>query len=260
MRYFRIASRTWLRKKSRKSGAQKAALWRRSSSTAVPPHFRHFIVEGLARPARSVGGLRRGATRLRSSCPLSFHPGSRGRPVRWVACDEVRPGSVPHAASHSTRAREAGPFGGLLPPLMTGLSSMVSASRTTWSGVISSSPRITRTVSGRMSSSRRTSFTRRPPAISTSRRGFRRMTFIGSPRPSRLRKPGRALDVADLGEMYRVVSSLELPPLREVEIAAVGVLETELARIQRREPLDGLSAPLARGLHGCDQLADHLSG
>src|SRR3989449_9633129 len=151
-------------------------------------------------------------------------------------------------------------FGGLLPPLMTGLSSMVSASRTTWSGVISSSPRITRTVSGRMSSSRRTSFTRSPPAISTSRRGFRRMTFIGSPRPSRLRKPGRALDVADLGEMYRVVSSLELPPLREVEIAAVGVLETELARIQRREPLDGLSAPLARGLHGCDQLADHLSG
>src|SRR5439155_24647076 len=31
-----------------------------------------------------------------------------------------------------------------LPPLMTGLSSMMSASRTTWSGVISSSPRITR--------------------------------------------------------------------------------------------------------------------
>src|SRR5439155_11846733 len=89
---------------------------------------------------------------------------------------------------------------------------------------------------------------------------IRRMTFIVTPRPSRLRKPARALDVADLGEMYRVVSSLELPPLREVEIAAVGVLETELARIQRREPLDGLSAPLARGLHGCDQLADHLSG
>src|SRR5207245_2509510 len=67
-----------------------------------------------------------------SLMPLSFHQGSRGRPVRWVACDEMRPGSVPHAASHSTRAREAGPLGGLLPPLMTGLSSMVSASRTTW--------------------------------------------------------------------------------------------------------------------------------
>src|SRR5439155_1474226 len=133
IRYFRIASRTWFRNKSRKSGAQKAALWRRSSSTAVPPHFRHFIVEGLARPARSVGGLRRGATRLRSSCPFSFHPGSRGRPVvprprpawlpsfhtrsrgapvRLVACDEECRGAGPHASPHSTRAREAGPFGG----------------------------------------------------------------------------------------------------------------------------------------------------
>src|SRR5438132_8866477 len=55
MRCFRIASRTWFRKKSRKSGAQKAALWRRSSSTAVPPHFRHFIGVGSARPA-SLGG------------------------------------------------------------------------------------------------------------------------------------------------------------------------------------------------------------
>src|SRR5439155_22947108 len=41
-----------------------------------------------------------------------YNRGSRGRPVRWAACDEVRPGSVPHAASHSTRAREAGPLGG----------------------------------------------------------------------------------------------------------------------------------------------------
>src|SRR3989442_754835 len=100
-----------------------------------------------------------------------------------------RPAALP--ALHCRRAPEAGPVGWLLPPLMTGLSSMVSASRATWSGVIHSSPRVTRTVSRRMSSSRRTSFTRRPPAISTSRRGFRRMTFIGSPRPSRLRKPGR---------------------------------------------------------------------
>src|SRR5207249_6784544 len=44
-----------------------------------------LIPPGLARPARSVGGLRRGATQLRSSCPFSFHPGSRGRPVRWAA-------------------------------------------------------------------------------------------------------------------------------------------------------------------------------
>src|SRR3989442_532002 len=44
-----------------------------------------LIPPGLARPARSVGGLRRGAPRLRPSCPFSFHPGSRGRPVRWAA-------------------------------------------------------------------------------------------------------------------------------------------------------------------------------
>src|SRR5439155_493949 len=44
-----------------------------------------LIGRGLARPARSVGGLRRGAPRLRSSSPFSFHPGSRGRPVRWAA-------------------------------------------------------------------------------------------------------------------------------------------------------------------------------
>src|ERR1700752_4703756 len=42
-----------------------------------------------------------------------------------------------------------------------------------------SSPRMTRTVSGRMSSSRRTSLTRRLPATSTSRRGLRSTTFIG---------------------------------------------------------------------------------
>src|SRR5213078_2711398 len=109
------------------------------------------------------------------------------------------------------------------PPLITGRSSIVSPSRTTWSAVISSSPRITRTVSGRMFSSRRTSFTRRPPSISTSRRGFRKMTFTGSSRaarrgralPSRPRKPRRAPDVTNLGEMDPVVSGLELPPLRE---------------------------------------------
>src|SRR5207249_2506990 len=95
--------------------ARRAARSRGPPATAgspAPPPLRPVIPPGLPRPARPLGGLRRGATRLRSSCRFSFHPGSRGRPVRWVACDEGRPGSVPHAASHSTRAREAGPFGG----------------------------------------------------------------------------------------------------------------------------------------------------
>src|SRR3989454_5600205 len=38
-----------------------------------------FIPPGAVRPARSVGGLRRGATRRRSACRLSFH---RGPPWR----------------------------------------------------------------------------------------------------------------------------------------------------------------------------------
>src|SRR5439155_1745974 len=45
-----------------------------------------FIPPGAARPARSVGGLRRGATRLRSACRLSFHRGAWGRDGPWVAC------------------------------------------------------------------------------------------------------------------------------------------------------------------------------
>ena len=43
------------------------------------------IVAGPARPVPSVGGLRRGATRLRSACPVSFQRGPRGRCHRWVA-------------------------------------------------------------------------------------------------------------------------------------------------------------------------------
>ncbi len=43
IRQRRTVSSTWCRKKSTKSDAQKAVLWRRSSSTARPPHFRHFI-------------------------------------------------------------------------------------------------------------------------------------------------------------------------------------------------------------------------
>src|SRR2546428_756730 len=130
---------------------------------------------------------------------------------------------------------------------------------------MSSSPRITRTVSGRMSSSRSTSFARRPPATSTSRRGFRKMTFTGSPRasrcvplPSRLREPPRALHVADLSEMDPVVPGLKLPPLREVEIAEAKVVEAQRAWIHRPELLHGLSAPFSRGPHGRDQLADRF--
>src|SRR2546425_12257735 len=36
-------------------------------------------------PYTTLFRSRRGATRLRSSCRLSFHPGSRGRPARWAA-------------------------------------------------------------------------------------------------------------------------------------------------------------------------------
>src|SRR5207247_7538772 len=39
----------------------------------LPP----LIPPGLEMPARSGGGMRRGGTRLRSSCRFSFHPASR---------------------------------------------------------------------------------------------------------------------------------------------------------------------------------------
>src|SRR5207244_4032890 len=96
-------------------GAREAAPfggWPATRGDPAPFLMPLLIPRGLARPPRSVGGLRRGATRLRSSCPFSFHAGSRGRPVRLVACDVGRPGPVPHPASHSTGAREAAPFGG----------------------------------------------------------------------------------------------------------------------------------------------------
>src|SRR5438128_499193 len=67
-----------------------------------------------------------------------------------------------------------------LPPLITGRSSIVSSSVTIWSAVTRVSPRITSTVSGMISSSRRTSFTLRPPATWTSRFGFLKMTFMGA--------------------------------------------------------------------------------
>src|SRR5439155_566924 len=75
-----------------------------------------FIPSGAARPVRSVGGPRQGATRLRSACRYSFHRGPRGRCGRWVARDKARPGCVPPVAIHCRSpnrlwrmARTAGP-------------------------------------------------------------------------------------------------------------------------------------------------------
>src|SRR5437588_5731167 len=135
---------------------------------------------------------------------------------------------------------------------------MVSPSRTTWSAVTRSSPQITSTVSGRMSSSRRMSFTRRLPATSTSRRGFLRMTFMPV-RPSRAREPGRVLDLADLCEVDPVVMGLQLPPLGKIEVAEAEMLERQWAWIDRRELLDRLAAALARGAHRRSELGDRLA-
>src|SRR5438093_7836912 len=134
---------------------------------------------------------------------------------------------------------------------------MVSPSRTTWSAVTRSSPQITRTVSGMMSSSRRMSFTRRLPATSTSRRGFRRMTFTPVP-VSRPGESGRALDLADLHEVDLVVMRLQLPPLGEIERAEPKVLELQGPRIVRRELLDRLTPPLPGGRHLRRSLPDGL--
>src|SRR5262249_41743957 len=152
------------------------------------------------------------------------------------------------AALHRTRP---------LPPDITGRSSIVSPSRTTWSAVTRSSPQITSTVSGMMSSSRRMSFTRRLPATSTSRRGLRRMTFTATG-PSRARKSRRALDLADLREMDAVVVGLQLPPLRETGFTEAEVLELERTRIDGAELLDRLTAALARGPHRRQELRHRL--
>src|SRR5262245_57481229 len=132
---------------------------------------------------------------------------------------------------------------------------MVSASATTWSAVMSSSPRMTRTVSGKISSSRSTSFTRRLPATSTSRRGLRSITFTRLfPRKSR-----RRLDLAELLQMVQVMARLQAPPLAKIHLAQPEVLEGERARVARREPFDRLTTAGSRGLHGRDQLVDGLA-
>src|SRR5437868_3038040 len=113
---------------------------------------------------------------------------------------------------------------------------------------------MTRTVSGMMSSSRRTSFTRRLPATSTSRRGLRSTTFISVPR-----EPRRGLDPTDLPQVHAVVGGGEPPPLAEVHVAEAEVLEGEPARIAAGQALDRLAAARARGLHGVHQRADRLA-
>src|SRR5499433_525446 len=165
---------------------------------------------------------------------------------RGVVAAQLEDGRLPAlAALHREPA---------LPPDMTGRSSIVSPSRTTWSAVTRSSPQITRTVSGMMSSSRRMSLTRRLPATSTSRRGLRRMTFTSL--RSRPWKSGRALDLANLYQVDAVVMGLQLPPLREIELAEPEVLELQRTRVERRELLDRLAAALAGGAHRREELGD----
>src|SRR5207247_4186539 len=95
--------------------------WPATRGAPAPFLMPLLIPPGLARPARSVGGLRRGATRLRSSYPFSFHPGSRGRPVRWAAppthdrpqldgvrvADDLVGRDQPVATDHEARLRGA---------------------------------------------------------------------------------------------------------------------------------------------------------
>ena len=78
-------------------------------------------------------------------------------------------GVVTRQLDDGTRSALAALHGVALPPDMTGRTSSSSPSPTTSSAVRRSLPRITSTVPGRMSSSRRTSLTRLRPASSTSR-------------------------------------------------------------------------------------------
>src|SRR4029450_5170228 len=77
-----------------------------------------------------------------------------GRAEGGVVPSQLQHGGAPALATRHPRPP---------PPALPGPLSIVSPSLTTWSAVTSSSPRITSTVSGRISSSRSTSFTRRLP-------------------------------------------------------------------------------------------------
>src|SRR5258705_12802774 len=56
--------------------------------------------------------------------------------------------------------------------------------------------------------------------------------------------------------MDAVVMRLQLPPLREIELAEAEVLECQRARVNRAELVDRLAASLARGPHRREQLGD----
>src|SRR5206468_2886398 len=122
---------------------------------------------GCARPSHFTARLARGGLRLRTT--ISFHRSPRPRRAAAAHDHLISPLASPRGASRLA-----------LPPLITGRSSIVSSSVTIWSAVTRVSPRITSTVSGMISSSRRTSFTLRPPATWTSRFGFLKMTFMGA--------------------------------------------------------------------------------
>src|SRR5207249_6869271 len=74
---------------------------------ASSPSGAGVIVKGSARSAPLVGGLRRGATRLRSSRRSSFHPGSaRSAPlVGGLRRGATRPRSPRRSSFHAGSAR-----------------------------------------------------------------------------------------------------------------------------------------------------------
>src|SRR5438094_2850376 len=104
--------------------------WPSSPGLAI----RTFTGAKSARPAPSVGGLRPGATRLRSPCRVSFQPGPRGRRHRWVArkLEDAAPhapildgesshchGKLKAAGAGASRIEEQHPVPLLLPRLVT---------------------------------------------------------------------------------------------------------------------------------------------
>src|SRR5438552_3518899 len=154
-------------------GGQRRRLARQRVRLPVPPRAEQR--RGLAVPVVAGGPHR--------------HAVLEGRTVPAVALQEVggaEGGVVPPEHEGGRAAALAALH--RTPPDITGRSSITSSSRSIWSAVTRSSPRITSTVSGRMSSSRRTSLTRRLPATSTSRRGLRSTTFMlkrrGTPAPA----------------------------------------------------------------------------
>src|SRR5919106_1098421 len=59
--------------------------------------------------------------------------------------------------------------------------------------------------------------------------------------------------------MDLVVRGLQAPPLRQVEVAEMEVLEPQRSGVALGQPLDRVPAALARGLHGRQQLAERFA-